>query len=150
MNDVCFLTRNYDVAVGHTNNTKIRILSIDARRKFIVFLNLSTGKRDVLPRIRFELDVKNKKRSTISFRLQRLQFPIRLAYAMSINKSQGQTLTRVAVDLREPYFSHGQLYVALGRVRHRHGALVLTTPAHYSDTAKVHYTMNVVHRGLLR
>ena len=52
MNDACFLTRNYDVAVGHTNNTKIRILPIDARRKFIVLLNLPTGKRYVLPRIR--------------------------------------------------------------------------------------------------
>lgn len=47
---------------------------------------------------------------------KRLQFPIRLAYAMTINKSQGQTLKTVGLDLQRPCFSHGQLYVACSRV----------------------------------
>ncbi|KAG5565923.1 hypothetical protein RHGRI_001745 [Rhododendron griersonianum] len=45
----------------------------------------------------------------------RRQFPVRLAYAMTINKSQGQSVKFVGVDLRAPVFSHGQLYVALSR-----------------------------------
>lgn len=52
----------------------------------------------------------------LSFTLRRVQFLIRLCFAMTINKSQGQSLTQVGVDLRVPAFSHGQLYAALSRV----------------------------------
>ena len=51
----------------------------------------------------------------LPFHMTRRQFPIRLAYAMSINKSQGQSVNIVGIDLRNPVFSHGQLYVALSR-----------------------------------
>lgn len=45
------------------------------------------------------------------------QYPIRLAYALSIHKSQGMTFDKVAVDLRRPCFMKGQMYVALSRVK---------------------------------
>lgn len=44
------------------------------------------------------------------------EFAIRLAYAMSINRSQGQTLQKVGINLDKNCFSHGQLYVACSRV----------------------------------
>src|SRR5690606_8763146 len=56
-----------------------------------------------------------------SFEVMRTQFPLRLAYCMTYNKSQGQELQAVLVDLRNPPFTHGHLYVALSRVRHRDG-----------------------------
>ncbi|CAF3061617.1 unnamed protein product [Rotaria sp. Silwood2] len=54
--------------------------------------------------------------SDIPFEFTRLQFPVRLAFAMSINKAQGQSLKVAGVNLETPCFSHGQLYVACSRV----------------------------------
>ena len=41
---------------------------------------------------------------------------MRISFAMTINKSQGQTLQNVGVWLHDPCFAHGQLYVAMSRV----------------------------------
>ncbi|XP_003739165.2 uncharacterized protein LOC100908203, partial [Galendromus occidentalis] len=50
------------------------------------------------------------------FEFKRLQFPVRLAFAMTINKAQGQSLKVCGLNLKNPCFSHGQLYVACSRV----------------------------------
>ncbi|GFT55797.1 ATP-dependent DNA helicase [Trichonephila clavipes] len=47
---------------------------------------------------------------------KRLKFPILLAFAMTINKSQGQTMKICGLNLEIPCFSHGQLYVACSTV----------------------------------
>ena len=60
--------------------------------------------------------------------MARKQYPLRLAYAMTVNRSQGQTLDHVCLDLRAPPFSHGQLYVALSRVRKKGNLIILTLP----------------------
>lgn len=54
--------------------------------------------------------------SDMPFEFKRLQFPIRLAFAVTINKAQGQSLGVCGVNLEYPVFSHGQLYVACSRV----------------------------------
>ena len=48
----------------------------------------------------------------LPFQFKRLQFPIRLAFAITINKAQGQSLEKSSIDLNADCFSHGQLYVA--------------------------------------
>ena len=55
--------------------------------------------------------------TNLPFEFQRIQFPIRPAFAITFNKSQGQTLDFVSIWLGESHvFTHGQLYVALSRV----------------------------------
>ena len=49
------------------------------------------------------------------FQFKRLQFPIRLAFAVTINKTEGQSLELCGLDLDADCFSHGQLYVACSR-----------------------------------
>lgn len=60
--------------------------------------------------------------------LVRRQFPLAPAYATTFNSCQGLTLDVVGVDLTRPVFSHGQLYTALSRIRHRSHAKVRLRP----------------------
>ena len=52
----------------------------------------------------------------LCFEFRRLQFPVALCFAMTINKSQDQTFKAVGADLTNESFTHGMLYVALSRV----------------------------------
>ncbi|GBN09153.1 hypothetical protein AVEN_240524-1 [Araneus ventricosus] len=54
--------------------------------------------------------------SDFPFQFKRLQFPVRLSFAMSINKTPGQSLKVVGLDLLKPCFSHNQPYVGSSRV----------------------------------
>ena len=52
----------------------------------------------------------------LPFQFKRLQFPIRLAFAITINKAQGQSLEKCGIDFNSDCFSYGQLYVPCSRV----------------------------------
>ena len=60
---------------------------------------------------------------TIQFK--RTQFPVKLSFAMTINKAQGQSLKLAGIDLRTHCFSHGQLYVACSRVGKEENIFIL-------------------------
>lgn len=53
------------------------------------------------------------------------QFPLRLAWAITIHKSQGKTFDRVIVDIGRGTFAHGQMYVALSRCRSFEGMILV-------------------------
>ena len=76
------------------------------------------------------------------FKFQRRQFPVALCFAMTINKSQGQSLTKVGIYLPRLVFTHGQLYVAISRVRTKKGLRILILD---EDGYVTNKTKNVVY-----
>ncbi|XP_075499060.1 uncharacterized protein LOC142537425 [Primulina tabacum] len=79
------------------------------------------------------------------FQLRRKQFPIRLCFAMTINKAQGQTIPY----LPQPVFSHGQLYVALSRGPSMSATKVLIKPNSITNIDDAR-TKNVVYKEVIR
>ena len=61
----------------------------------------------------------------LPFTLRRRQFPVRLCFGMTANKSQGQTLDTVGIYLTSDFFTHGQVYVALSRCGDRRNLKIL-------------------------
>eukprot|EP00775_Hariotina_reticulata_P001913 gene1913-biopygen3406 len=92
--------------------------------------------------------------TTMRFTLRRLQFPVRPAFAMTVNKSQGQTLKMVGVYLPKTVFSRGQLYVALSRVGRWQAVRVLVNDGWveegmFDGVPSGVYTANVVYCEVL-
>ena len=77
----------------------------------------------------------------IPFEFKRIQFPVRLAFAMTINKAQGQSLQVCGLNLKNPCFSNGQLYVACSRVGKASNLFI------YSQDGK---TKNIVYQKALQ
>ncbi len=102
------LLHNFDPSVGLCNGTCLIIQHFMMR---VVEAEIIIGKGvsnvAFIPCIKFIFD-----NNVFPFTFARKQFPLRLAYAMTINKSQGQTLSHVGLYFVDDVFLHGQLYVA--------------------------------------
>ncbi|XP_066381900.1 uncharacterized protein [Miscanthus floridulus] len=139
------LLRNLDPHNGLCNGTRLIIRgfqnnSIDAE----IVNGQFEGTRVFIPRI----PMSPSEDLSLPFKFKRKQFPIRLSFAMTINKAQGQTIPNVGIYLLEPVFSHGQLYVALSRGVSRKSTWVLTkTNKAIDPTGK--RTKNIVYRDIL-
>jgi len=106
------LLRNMNPANGFCNGTRLVVTRMHSRAIEVKIISGEfQGRCTTLPRI-----LCNSKPQDFGFILTRRQFPLQLCFAISINKSQGQSLPEVGLDLRNSVFSHGQLYVALSRV----------------------------------
>jgi ATP-dependent DNA helicase PIF1 len=104
------LLRNLDPEKGLCNGTRLIVHSI-TQRILTVYRSADPSKTLIaIPRI----DLLSQE-GVLPFIFKRRQFPVRLAFGMTINKSQGQSLETVGILLRRSVFGHGQLYVALSR-----------------------------------
>ena len=136
------LLRNLDALNGLCNGTRLIVKSL---MRNLIEATIETGAFAgsvvCIPKIKlFSAE-------TDAMQFQRIQFPIRLAFAMTINIAQGQTLDRAGLYLPKPVFSHGQLYVALSRVRQKESIKILigkssSIPAQYAKN----HTRNVVYK----
>jgi len=97
---------------GLVNNSRVRILSIQKYRVEVQTIE-ERPRKYFLPRIRFKFRVSYGQ----TFEILRTQFPLKLAYACTFNKSQSQTLEKVVLDIRNALFAHGFLYVGMTRIR---------------------------------
>jgi hypothetical protein len=116
LNAVVILMRNLNFDACLCNSVKGIVRAFSPSRK-IVYVEVprkdgkvGEGTVHAIPRITFRFSPAGK-----GMDVSRRQFPLRLAYGLTFNKSQGQTLLRVGVDLLGDVFAHGQYYVVVSR-----------------------------------
>jgi ATP-dependent DNA helicase PIF1 len=134
---IATLIKNLDVKAGLVNGTRLRILDVNRDRMSVEIISDFPNLEErivTLPRVRFLKEISH------TLVMVRVQFPIRLAFAVTVNKSQGLTLDKVLTILQlfpntmllmhssflqvglflpNPLTDHGKLYVAMSRVRHK-------------------------------
>lgn len=115
-----------------------------------VFAEIATGRfrgqRRFIPRM--SMLAADTGKSSKYVPLNQKQLPFRPAFAMTINKSQGQTLHHMSLYLYKSVFTHGQFYVALSRCSSRANVKIMVRNGRKEGIVGV-YTKNVVYKNAL-
>lgn len=106
--------RNIDPKNGICNGTRLIVKSMLPNVIEAYIANgAHYGTVTYIPKIK----IHTESDPSITTAFERCQFPVRLAFGMTINKAQGQTLDSLGIYLPSHVFGHGQLYVAMSRVK---------------------------------
>lgn len=139
------LLRNINPSKGLCNGTRLICKEFN---RHLITAEISVGERKgsivFIPRI--PLQPNNADQYPVQF--TRRQFPVRICFAMTINKAQGQTLNRVGIYLPQPAFSHGQIYVGMSRATTATNIKVQILPSS-NKALSSHETKNIVYTELL-
>ena len=133
-NAIFRLLRNFSIDLGLVKNIRVVVVHTGSRLVTVRILrgigssNVIDSEDILIPRISFQTTLRS------GHTLHRKQFPLAPGYATTFNSCQGLTLDRVGIDLTRPVFSHGQLYTALSRVRHRSHARIRLHPGEVTTT----------------
>ena len=139
---ICILLS--DPKNGHCNGARYFIKKLTPKIIHAVLaVGPNKGNELFIPRIKFHPEDKN-----IPFEMERSQFPVRLCFAITSNRSQGQTLTCAGIYLKNDFFGHGQLYVAMSRVGNPKGLSIFKPKLNEKDVL-YQYTRNVVFKEIL-
>jgi len=137
------LMRNIDQANGLCNGTRLTVTHLgNDTIVATVITGIRAGTRVFIPMMNL---IPSDPR--LPFKFRRRQFPLTLCFAMTINKSQGQPLSRVGVYLPKPVFTNGQLYVAVSRVTSRKCLKLLILN---EDNNVCKETRNIVYREVFQ
>lgn len=141
LNCPIILLRNLNQHEGLCNGTRMIVTAMAERViEAQILTGTHAGKKAFIPRISLDTPMS----AGLGFILRRRQLPIRLAFGMSINKAQGQSLDRVGIYLNNPVFAHGQLYVALSRCTDCQNLRILLAPNSNRRTPNIVY-QEVIH-----
>lgn len=105
--EVMFIKNNYEA--GYVNGTRGVIVGFDSSGEPIVEISAS-GRKITVSATDWQIEENGKVKASIT------QYPLRLAWAITIHKSQGMSLDSAEIDLSKT-FTYGMGYVALSRVR---------------------------------
>ncbi|XP_061366776.1 uncharacterized protein LOC133309932 [Gastrolobium bilobum] len=137
------LLRNIDQSRGLCNGTRLLITKLGNHVvEAIVLTGNNIGDTVLIPRMTI-----SPSGHTFPVNFQRRQFPLVVSFAMTINKSQGQSLSHVGIYLPRSVFTHGQLYVALSRVKSIHGLKMLILDENGCVT---NTTFNIVYKEVFQ
>jgi ATP-dependent DNA helicase PIF1 len=145
---IIMLLRNMGPSRGLCNGTRLIIRKMHTHIiEAEILTGTSKGQIVFLPRIKM-----SPSDSSLPFSLERVQFPIRVSYCMTITKSQGQSFLYVGIYLPQPVFTHGQLYVAFSRAQRKNNVRVLISQTEkqgqlLKKTKRV-FTKNVVFKEI--
>ncbi|XP_074377792.1 uncharacterized protein LOC141719320 [Apium graveolens] len=133
------LLRNLNQFAGLCNGTRLIVSRLGkwSIRGYIIS-GAKVGQNVTISRI-----IMSSKESKWPFKLNRRQLPVAPCFAMTINKSQGQSLNRVGMYLPSQVFTHGQVYVALSRVTGIEGLIIVNADTEVKDQALI---KNIVYK----